>query len=94
MQLPNVIARVFQIVFGAVVLGLSITAIKWQQHGSAPATSSYCAFVGALGMLAALIGAAVTFVDRIPDLIMAIVDGLAAILFVAGGIVSPLDTYS
>jgi hypothetical protein len=77
-----------RIVFGAVVLGLSIEAIKWQYYGAAPATSPYSAFAGAFGILVALVGIAAGFIDAIPGLIMAAVDGLATLLFLAGGIVS------
>jgi len=87
-MLTNLLARAGQLIFGAVVLGLSITAVKWQMYGAAPAVSGYNAFVGAFGMLAALIGTAVIWIDAVPDLIMAIVDGLASVLFLAGGIVS------
>ncbi|KAK3075044.1 hypothetical protein LTR53_002015 [Teratosphaeriaceae sp. CCFEE 6253] len=85
-MLANLITRGLQIVFGAVVLGLSITAIQWQHFGSAPATSSYSAFAGAFAILAGLIGIAAGFFDAIPQLIMAIVDGLASLLLLAGGI--------
>ncbi|TKA79026.1 hypothetical protein B0A55_03159 [Friedmanniomyces simplex] len=85
-MLANLITRAFQLLFGAVVLGLSISAIKWQHFGSAPATSSYSAFAGAFGILAALIGIAASFIDAIPDLIMAVVDALASVLLLAGGI--------
>ncbi|KAK5125055.1 hypothetical protein LTR85_001246 [Meristemomyces frigidus] len=84
--ITSLVVRFFQFVFGAIVLGLSITAIKWQWQGSAPATSSYSAFTGAFGMLTALIGTAAIFIDAVPDLIMAIVDALASVLFLAGGI--------
>lgn len=58
-MIASLIVRLFQIVFGAVVLGLSITAIEWQWVGSAPATTTYSAFAGAFGMLTALIGTAI-----------------------------------
>ncbi|KAK4549532.1 hypothetical protein LTR36_006529 [Oleoguttula mirabilis] len=85
-MITSLAVRFFQLVFGAVVLGLSITAIEWQYFGSAPATTTYCAFAGAFGMLTALIGTAAIFVEAVPDLIMAIVDALASVLFLAGGI--------
>ena len=82
------VVRILQIIFGAIVLGLSIKAIKWQRYGSAPATTSYSAFAGAFGILTALVGIATIFMEAVPDLIMAIVDALASILFLAGGTVS------
>lgn len=82
------VVRALQLLFGVVVLGLSITAIKWQFVGNAPATTVFGAVCGAFGVLAALIGAAAIFIDAIPDIIMAGVDALASVLFLAGGIVS------
>ncbi|KAK0284190.1 hypothetical protein LTR35_005905 [Friedmanniomyces endolithicus] len=85
-MIGNLIARAFQLLCGAVVLGLSISAIKWQYFGAAPATTSYSAFAGAFGVLAALIGIAASFVEAIPEVIMVGVDGLAAMLLLAGGL--------
>jgi len=87
-MLSNLIARACQVIFGAIALGFSIGAIKWQYYGTAPATSGYSAFAGAFGILTALIGIAAAFMSMIPDLIMAIVDSLASVIFLAGGIVS------
>ena len=86
-MIGNLIARAFQLLCGAVVLGLSISAIKWQYFGAAPASTSYSAFAGAFGVLAALIGIATSFVEAIPEIIMVGVDGLAAVLLLAGGLV-------
>lgn len=88
-MLANFIVRGLQIIFGVIVLGLSIGAVKWQVIGTAPATTGYNAFAGAFGILTALIGIAAAFMEMIPELIMAIVDGLASVIFLAGGIVSP-----
>ncbi|KAK1057538.1 hypothetical protein LTR12_008689 [Friedmanniomyces endolithicus] len=85
-MIGNLIARAFQLLCGAIVLGLSISAIKWQYFGSAPATTSYSAFAGAFSVLAALIGIATSFVEAIPEIIMVGVDGLAAVLLLAGGL--------
>ena len=87
-MLANLIPRGFQIVFGAVVLGLSVTAIEWQWWGTAPATSSYSAFAGAFGIFAGLVGIAAAFFEVIPQLIMGAVDALSALLLLAGGVVS------
>lgn len=87
-MIVTLVIRFSQIVFGAIALGLSITAIKWQWTGTAPATTSYSAFAGAFGMLTAVIGTVAVFLDAIPGIIMAMVDGLASLIFLAGGIVS------
>ncbi|KAK4565228.1 hypothetical protein LTR86_003845 [Recurvomyces mirabilis] len=85
-MLPNLVTRTVQAIFSVVVLGLSITAIMWQVYGSAPSTTTYGAFAGALGVLVALIGMAHSFINLIPDLIMAAVDALASVFLLAGGI--------
>lgn len=86
-MIPTLIVRVLQLIFGAIVLGISIKAIQWQWTGAAPATTSYSAFAGAFGIVAALVGAAAVKIERIPGLIVAGIDGLAALLMLAGGIV-------
>lgn len=72
--------------FAVVVLGASVSLAKGQVFGSVPATTSYAAFAGAWAILTALIGIVAIFVEAIPGMIMAGVDGLAALLLLAGGI--------
>ena len=80
--------RGLQLVFAAVVLGLSIHLIRGQGiDGTTPATTSYNAFVGGFGMLAALVGIVAAFVDSLNGLIMMGLDALTAVFFLAGGIV-------
>jgi len=78
--------RFFQILFSVVVLGLSITLAKGQRHGAVPATTGYAAFAGAFGVLAGLIGIASLFVEMLNGIISWAVDGLAALILLAGGI--------
>jgi len=85
-MLSHLITRACQLVFGVIVLGLSVKAIRWQKYGSAPATTSYSAFAGGFSVLVALAGIAAGFIDAIPDLLMAVVDALASFLLLAGGI--------
>nr|POE49151.1 hypothetical protein CFP56_32301 [Quercus suber] len=85
-MIATLITRIFQIIFGIIVLALSIDAIKWQVYGSAPATTGYGAFTGAFCILIGLIGCVAIFVEALPGLIVAAADGLAAILLLAGGI--------
>ena len=54
-------------------------------------TTGFAAFVGAFGLLDALAGAAVGvfLAERVKWWMLAIVDGLAGLFYLAGGIVSP-----
>jgi len=56
-----------------------------------PATTAYAAFAGGSAVLVSLVGFAAIFISAIPALVMSMADGLAAILLLAGGIVSPWD---
>lgn len=85
-MLATIITRAFQTLFAACVLGISISAIRWQEKGTAPATTSYSAFAGAFGLLTALVGFAAVWITMIPGLIMAAVDAFASVLLLAGGI--------
>ncbi|GAB7362918.1 hypothetical protein MBLNU230_g3219t1 [Neophaeotheca triangularis] len=86
LNIISFVLRGLQLIFGAIVLGLSIRAIQWQRTGSAPATTSYSAFAGAFCMLVALVGIAAVWIHKLAGLIMAGIDTLASILLVAGGI--------
>ncbi|KAA8644913.1 hypothetical protein EYZ11_005293 [Aspergillus tanneri] len=86
MQVITVVVRVFQIIFATIVLGLSVTLAKGQAIGSAPAITGYAGFTGALGIVASLVGIAALFVSSLDGLITWILDGLASLAFLAGGI--------
>lgn len=93
-----------QILFAAVVLGVSVVTVNWVNKlvteckeidcGSVNAFRAwnpqfeYGAFVGAFGLLDAFIGIAAIFVGAIPWIATAALDGLAAVFYLAGGIVS------
>ncbi|KAF2500994.1 hypothetical protein BU16DRAFT_612980 [Lophium mytilinum] len=81
-----IILRVVQLIFAAVVLGLSVALIKNQYIGSAPATINYNAFCGGFGLLAAFLGIAAIWVEALGGLVMAAIDGLASLFFLAGGL--------
>lgn len=87
-MLASLITRAFQLLFAAVVLGLSIRAAKWQATGSVPASTAFAAFAGGFAMLVTLVGIAAIWISAIPALIMSMVDALASVLLLAGGIVS------
>jgi tetrahydromethanopterin S-methyltransferase subunit E len=78
----SIITRALQLIFAIVVLALSIRASKWQVYGSVPATTAFA-------VLVSLVGIASIWISAIPALIMSMVDGLASVLLLAGGIVSP-----
>lgn len=81
-------AHFFLLIFAACVLGLSIKAVRWQYRNSVPSTNAYACFTGAFGCLVGLIGLMAVFMESIAGLAMAIVDGLAAVFFLAGAVVS------
>ncbi len=78
-----------QLIFCAVVLGLSITLIKGQVFGSAPSQTDFSAFAGGWGMLAALVGIlATTVLGMLEGIPMLVLDTLATLFLLAAGIVS------
>jgi hypothetical protein len=85
----SIITRALQLIFAIVVLALSIRASKWQVYGSVPATTAFAASTGGFAVLVSLVGIASIWISAIPALIMSMVDGLASVLLLAGGIVSP-----
>ncbi|KAK6440154.1 hypothetical protein LTR95_003628 [Oleoguttula sp. CCFEE 5521] len=85
MILP-LVSRTVQGLFAAVVLGLSIVAIRWQVYGKAPAQSGFASFAGALGCLAAAIGIAGIWITALSTLILAIIDGVTGVCLLIAGI--------
>lgn len=95
-------ARAFEILCAAIVLGLSANMYKTFDRvqdicdalnercylGGVLPSIGYCAFVGAWGLLDALLGIAATFIEAIPFFIVSGVDSFAIVAFLAGGIVS------
>ena len=104
-KIPLLAARLFQLLAAAVVLGLSAKLYKdigigkdicdaldekCDFNGLQPAVG-YCAFVGAWGLLDVIVGSVGVFVDAVPWLVTLGVDGLAAVFYLAGGIVSSAE---
>ena len=87
-MIATLITRIFQMLFAIIVLALSVRAANWQQTGSVPTTTAYCAFAGAFATLISAIGFASMWLTAIPKFIMSGLDGLTALLLLAGGIVS------
>ena len=82
------ILRGFQFLFGIIVLGLSVTLIRGHHWGSTPASLGFAAFVGGISILGAFIGLAATWASFLEGVIGLAVDGLIALINIAGGIVS------
>jgi hypothetical protein len=92
-MLATLITRIFQLIFAIIVLALSVRAANWQQIGSVPTTTAYCAFAGAFALLVTIVGFAAMWFTAIPNMIMSGLDGLTALLLLAGGIVSLPHNY-
>lgn len=87
-KFTSAILRLLEILFAFIVLGLSINAVRWQYYHNSPATNRFACFVGAFGCFASLLGFAAIWIEPIAGMIMTVVDVLATIFFLAGGIVS------
>ena len=79
--------RTIQLICAAVVLALSICAVRWQYRNSVPATNAFVTFAGAFGCLVALLGFAAVVIDVLAGIFMLAHDILATIFLLAGGIV-------
>lgn len=79
--------RALQIVFCAVILGLSVSLIKGTWIGSVASQTGYAAFCGGLGLIIAAVGILAIFVDFLQGFISAGLDAFATLFLAAGGIV-------
>ncbi|KAI5855085.1 membrane-associating domain-containing protein [Durotheca rogersii] len=86
LKIAALAVRAFLLLFGAVVLGLSVTLAKQQVVGAPPSETSFGSFCGAFGILVSLVGLAGLFIDKIPATVVLGADGLASALYLAGGI--------
>ncbi|KAL6705876.1 hypothetical protein ACN47E_006336 [Coniothyrium glycines] len=82
----SLVLRGFQFVFGIIVLGLSVTLIRGHHWGSTPASLIFGAFVGGVSVLGALVGLAATWISLLEGVVGLAVDGLVALVNVAGGV--------
>ena len=84
----NFAVRGFQILFAAVVLGLSVGMVKGQGPGSqSPISLRYTAFVGGVTFLTAIVGIAAEWVSVLQGMVGLIIDGIVMLLNIAGGVV-------
>lgn len=84
----NVTLRGVQALFGIIVLGLSVTLIRGHHWGNLPAGLGYGALVGGLSFVAAFIGLAATWFDFLGGMVGLVIDGVVALVNLAGGVVS------
>ncbi|OCL02915.1 hypothetical protein AOQ84DRAFT_164846 [Glonium stellatum] len=82
----TLVLRFVQFLFAVIVLGLAVTLIKDQVLGGSPAAINYAAFTGGFGIIGAAVGIAALFVGPLGGLVMAAIDGLASLFYLAGGI--------
>jgi len=79
--------RIAQLLFGAVSLALSAVLIaQYGPGGHAPSLYDYGAFCGGAAIVIALVGIAASFNDGLQGAVMLVIDGLAILLLLAGGI--------
>ncbi|KAI1263965.1 marvel domain-containing protein [Xylariaceae sp. FL1019] len=78
--------RGFLLIFGAVVLGLSVTLAKQQVIGNPPSETSFNSFVGAFGILVSGLAVLNILIDRVPKVGVMAADALASVLYLAGAI--------
>ncbi|KAI1161013.1 marvel domain-containing protein [Nemania serpens] len=78
--------RGFLVVFGAIVLALSVTLAKQQVLGSPPAETSFFAFAGAFGLIASAIAILAMLIEKIPRVGVVAADTLASLFYLAGAI--------
>jgi len=91
--------RILQLLFGIVVLALSIVLIKdfgpvpegLTAH-KVPSLIDYGAFCGGAALVIAVVGVVAAFIEGLQGIIMMALDGLAAFFLLAGGIVSRATT--
>ncbi|KAI1491009.1 hypothetical protein F5X96DRAFT_633375 [Biscogniauxia mediterranea] len=86
LKIVTLALRGFLLVFGAVVLALSVTLAKHQTIGSPPSETSFSSFCGAFGIVVTALGILAFFFDKIPFIIVLGADALASVFYLAGAI--------
>ncbi|KAH8895726.1 hypothetical protein GQ53DRAFT_31400 [Thozetella sp. PMI_491] len=81
-----IVGRVIQCILSIAILGLSASAIAAWVIPPAPTTPKYADFVGAFGIIVAVIGVVSLYVQRISPKIPMGLDAVLALLMLAAGI--------
>ncbi|KAF2677768.1 hypothetical protein K458DRAFT_318698 [Lentithecium fluviatile CBS 122367] len=84
--IANIGIRAAQLIFAAIVCGLSIDLAKGHKNGGLPVTLGYVSFVGCVSLLAGFVGLASTWVEKLQGKIGLIVDGFIMVANLAGGL--------
>ncbi|RYP41015.1 hypothetical protein DL767_001331 [Monosporascus sp. MG133] len=80
------VVRALLLISGAVVLGLSIGLAKHQVIESVPPVTSFSGFVGAFGLIVAVLGLLSLRFEKIPTKVVVAADALSAVFYIAAGI--------
>lgn len=91
--IANFFLRGAQAVFAIVVIGLSVTLIRGHHFGSLPWQLGFAVFAGGLAFVAALVGLAGSCISFLEGTVGLVVDGVAALINILGGIVSALASF-
>ncbi|KAI0976083.1 marvel domain-containing protein [Xylaria arbuscula] len=86
LNIAAIALRGFLVIFGAIVLGLSVTLAKQQVIGSPPAETSFFSFAGAFGIIASAIAILSLLIDKIPRVGVIAFDALSSVFYLAGAI--------
>ncbi|KAI0458309.1 marvel domain-containing protein [Xylaria acuta] len=86
LKIAAIALRGFLVLFGAVVLALSVTLAKQQAIGSPPPETSFFSFTGAFGLIVSAIAILAIFIDKIPRVGVIAADVLASVFYLAGAI--------
>ncbi|EAA32654.1 hypothetical protein GE21DRAFT_6701 [Neurospora crassa] len=84
--------RGLQILFGAVIVGLSAQFITAQKVGSAATTTQYSVFTGTYAILEGFLGIVALFLSSFPDIVVLGADAIGALVLLAGGIAWAVET--
>jgi len=76
-----------KLIFGGIILGLSVSLAKQQVIGSPPPETSFYSFAGAFGIIVSALAILAMFVDQIPTIGVMVADALASVFYIAGAIV-------
>jgi hypothetical protein len=86
--LVNFAIRGTQIIFAAIVTGLSIDLARGHHWGGLPVILGYVCFVGCVSLLAGFAGLAASWITILQGKIGLLIDGFITAVNLAGGLVS------